>query len=94
MIIKSLLITWKKKTFFSKLKNECPSDDEIQRTTENIERIDIKNREELAKVYLKVDVIFLADVFEKFIKISTKEYGISPLNCVSLPGFTYQCALK
>ena len=27
-------------------------------------------------------------------KISTKEYKINPLYCVSLPGYTYQCALK
>ena len=32
--------------------------------------------------------------FEKFAKISTKEYGINPLYFVSLPGYTYQCALK
>ena len=30
----------------------------------------------------------------KFVKVSTEEYGISPLYCVSLPGYTYQCALK
>ena len=33
-------------------------------------------------------------VFEKFVKVSTKEYKINPLYCVSLPGYTYQCALK
>ena len=36
----------------------------------------------------------MADVFEKFVKVSTKEYKINPLYCVSLPGYTYQCALK
>ena len=49
---------------------------------------------ELTKLYLKSDVILLADVFEKFVKLSTKEYGINPLYWVSLPGYTYQCALK
>ena len=39
-------------------------------------------------------MFFLADVFEKFVKVSTKEYGINPLYCVSLPGYTFQCALK
>ena len=32
--------------------------------------------------------------FEKFVKVSTEEYKINPLYCVSLPGYTYQCALK
>ena len=26
--------------------------------------------------------------------MSFEEYGINPLNCVSLPSYTYQCALK
>ena len=30
----------------------------------------------------------------KFIKISVNEYGINPLYCVSLPGYTWQCGLK
>ena len=45
-------------------------------------------------MYCKSDGILLADVFENFLKVSTKKYGINPLYCVSLPGFTYQCALK
>ena len=36
----------------------------------------------------------MADVFEKFIKISIQEYGINPLYCVSLKGYTCQCGLK
>ena len=31
---------------------------------------------------------------EKFVKVPFEEYGIHPLYCVSLPGYTYQCALK
>ena len=31
---------------------------------------------------------------DKFVKVSTKGYGINLLYCVSLPGYTYQCALK
>ena len=50
----------------------------------------IKIGEELTKLYLKSDVILLADVFEKFIQISFEEYGNNPLNCVSLPGYTWQ----
>ena len=45
-------------------------------------------------MFCKNDVVLLTDVFEKFVKVSFEEYGINPLYCVSLPGFTYQCALK
>ena len=54
----------------------------------------LKKAEELTKLYLKSDLILLADVFEKFIKISFEEYGIVPLYCVSLPGYTWQCGLR
>ena len=84
----------KKEDFFSKLKNECPDDDETERTKEIIKVFDIKIGEELTKLYYKSDVILLADVIEKFVKVSTEEYGNNPLYCVSLPGYTYQCALK
>ena len=83
-----------KEDFFSKLKNDYPDDDEIQRTKEIIKLFNIKDGGELTKLYWKSDVILLADVFEKFVKVSTKEYGINPLYCVSLPSYTYQCALK
>ena len=83
-----------KEDFFSKLKNDYPDDDEIGRTKEIIKLFDIKNGEELTKLYCKSDVILLADVIEKLVKVSFEEYGINPLYCVSLPGYTYQCALK
>ena len=84
----------KKEDFFSKLKNDYLDDEEIERTKEIIKLFNIENGKELTNLYCKSDVILLADVFEKFVKVSTKEYGINPLYCVSLPGYTYQCALK
>ena len=84
----------RKKDFLSKLKNTYPDYEEIQRTKEIIEIFNIKNGEEMTQLYLKSDVILLTDVFEKFIKISIEEYGINPLYCVSLPGYTWQCGLK
>ena len=76
------------------MKNKCPEDTEIDRTREIIKKINIKNGEELTQLYLKSDVILLADNFEKFIKISVEEYGTNPLYCVSLPGYTWQCGMK
>ena len=83
-----------KEDFFSKLKNKCPDDEEIERTMNIIKRFNIKNGEELTEIYLKSDVLLLACVFEKFIKVSVYEFGINPLYCVSLPGYTWQCGLK
>ena len=83
-----------KKDFFSELKNKCPNDEKIQRTMDIIERFNIKNGKELTEIYLKSDVLLLACVFEKFIKVSINEFGINPLYCVSLPGYTWQCGLR
>ena len=84
----------KKEDFFSKLKNKCPDDEEIERANEIIEKFNIKNGEELTEIYLKSDVLLLACVFEKFIKVSVNEFGFNPLYFVSVPGYTWQCGLK
>ena len=83
-----------KEDFFSKLKNDYPDNEEIERTKEIIKLFNIKDGRELTKLFCKGDFILLADVFEKFVKESTADYKINPLYCVSLPGYTYQCALK
>ena len=36
----------------------------------------------------------LTCAFEKFIKVSVNEFGINPLYCVSLPGYTWQFGFK
>ena len=68
----------KKEDFFSKLKNGYLDAGEIERTKEIIKLFNNKNGE-LTEIYLKSDVLLLACVFEKFIKISVDEYGINPL---------------
>ena len=84
----------KRENFFSKLKNDFPDDEKLERTKEIIKLFNIKDGEKLTKLYCKSDVILLADVFEKIVKVSTEEYKINPLYCVSLPGYTYHCALN
>ena len=83
----------KKEDFFSKIKNKCPDDEEIERTKEIIRKFNIENGGELTEIYLKGDVLLLTCVFEKFIKVSFNEFDISPLYCVSLPGYTWQYGL-
>ena len=78
------------------MKNECPIDEEIERTKERQRNTDtnIKNGENLTRIYLRRYVLKLKCVFEKFTKVSIKEFGINPLYCVSLRGFIWQCGLK
>ena len=73
-----------KQDYFTLLKNDYPDDTEIERTNKIIQTFNIKNGKELTQLYLKSDVILLADVFEKFITTSYKTFEINPLYCVSL----------
>ena len=82
------------KNFFSKLKNKCPDDKQIGRTREIIKKFNIKDGKELTELYCNSDLLLLACAFEKFIKVSQNEFGISPLYFVSLPGCTWECGLK
>ena len=92
--IKNLLIFFKKEDFFSKLKNDYPSDEEIERTKGITNLFKNKNGGELTQLYFKSDVLILTYVFEKFIKVSVNELGMSPLYCDFLPVYTWQCGLK
>ena len=91
---KKSVVSLENKNFFSKLKNKCPDDKEIDRTREIIKKFNIKDGKELTELYCKSDVFLLACVFEKFIKVSQNEFEISPLYFVSLPGYTWECGLK
>ena len=84
----------KEEDFFGKLKNDYPSDEEIQRPMDIIKRFNIKIGEELTQIDLENNLLLLACVFEKFIKVSVHNFDTDPLYFVSLPGYTRQCGLK
>ena len=80
--------------FFSKLKNKHI--DPIQ--YQNVKNIWIqhkcRNLGDLHDIYLKVDVILLAAVFEQFRGMSLTEFGLDPGHFYSSPGLTWAAALK
>ena len=45
-------------------------------------------------LYLKADVLLLADVFEKFIKHCLNYYGLDPCHYFSCPGLNWDAVLK
>ena len=85
-----------KEDYWSTLTQSYPSDDNIKRTQELIDKNNIKNYviQELTMLYLKMDVLQLADVFENFVESSTREYKINLLYSYSLPGYTWKAGLK
>ena len=45
-------------------------------------------------LYLKTDVLLLADVFEKFIKTCLEYYKLDPCHYFSSPGLSWDAMLK
>ena len=43
---------------------------------------------------LKTDVLLLCDVFEKFINVCLKDYGLDPCHYFSFPGLSWDAMLK
>ena len=45
-------------------------------------------------LYLKTDVLLLADIFEKFIDMCLKYYGLDPCHYFSSPGLSWNAIFK
>ena len=54
----------------------------------------MKNMGDYFDLYLKKDVLFMADVFEKFIDTYLKYYGLDPCHYFSSPGLSWDAMLK
>ena len=57
-----------KEDFWSTLKQTTPPDEEINRTQETIKKFNVKNGQELTMLYLKMDVLQLADVSKTLLR--------------------------
>ena len=55
---------------------------------------EIKSLSEYHDLYLKNDILLLADVFKNSRKMCLKIYHLDPLKFLSAPGLTWQAALK
>ena len=49
---------------------------------------------ELTMLYLKIDVLFLTDIFQNYVDTCKKTYGINPFYSYSTPSFTWKAGLK
>ena len=45
-------------------------------------------------LYLKTDILLLCDVFEKFISVCLKDYGLDPCHYISSPSLSWDAMLK
>ena len=84
----------KKEDFYSLLLDEDISDDEYQHTLQVWDAFQIKNVGQYHDLYLKSDVLLLADVFENFRKTCLSHYKLDPCHYLRSPGLSWDVMLK
>ena len=80
--------------FFSSLKACCVSEKEYQRALNVWKVLSIKNLGEYHDLYLKIDALLLCCVFEKFVSVCLKDYGLGSCHYFSSPGLSWDAMLK
>ena len=76
------------------MKDECISEKDYQHASNIWNAFKVNSMGYYHDLYLKTDVLLLADVFEKFIKACLDYYGLHPCNYFSSPGLTWDAMLK
>ncbi|CAH0555084.1 unnamed protein product [Brassicogethes aeneus] len=83
-----------KKYFYNKL-NDCDiSAKDYSHALKIWNTFNIKDLGEYSDLYLKTDILLLADVFEQFRESCLKTYQLDPAHYYTLPGYTWDCMLK
>ena len=80
--------------FYSVLKGESITKEEYEHAQNVWNAFKCKTLLDYHNIYLKADVLILADAFEKFRNFFLMNHQIDPAYCYSAPGLTWQCGFK
>ena len=83
-----------KNQFYSILNNENIRDEEYEHAKNVWKTFNIKTMGEYHDLYLKSDVLLLADVFESFRKTCLQYYKLDPCHYFTTPGLSWDAMLK
>ena len=83
-----------KETFFNRLNETHISDEDYDHAQNVWEKFGLKNMGEYHDLYLKSDVLLLADVFEEFRSVCLENYQLDPAWYYTSPGLAWDAALK
>ena len=83
-----------KEEFYSQLYDEDISDDDYQHAINVWNTFNRKTIRDYHNLYLKSDVLLLADVFENFRKTCLKHYKLDPVHYYTSPGLAWDACLK
>ena len=83
-----------KEAFYSKLNMAGVSEEDYEHARSVWREFEIKNLGEYHDLYLKTDVILLANVFEAFRDVCLKNYGLDPAHFYTAPGLAWKACVK
>ena len=80
--------------FYSNLNMSLISEDDYQRTQKVWEEFGIRNLEDYHDLYLRTDVVLLANVYEAFRDTCLRHYSLDPAHSYTSPGLAWKACLK
>ena len=83
-----------KEEFYSKLNDEDITDDDYQHANKVWNTFKCQTIKDYHDLYLKSDVLLLADVFENFRSTCLKHYNLDPAHYFTSPGLAWDACLK
>ncbi|XP_071644513.1 uncharacterized protein [Temnothorax longispinosus] len=83
-----------REAFYSSLTDETASESDYEHATRVWRRFRVRDLGEYSDLYLKTDVLLLADIFENFRDACSASYGLDPAHYYTLPGYTWDAMLR
>ena len=83
-----------REAFYSKLNMAGVREEDYEHARRVWKEFGLKDLGEHHDLYLKTDVILLANVFEEFRKVCLKNYGLDPAHFYTAPGLAWKACLK
>ncbi|XP_050500679.1 uncharacterized protein LOC126888603 [Diabrotica virgifera virgifera] len=80
--------------FYNKLNDTNLTDEKYAHAKIVWDTFNIENLGQYSDLYLKTDIVLLADVFETFRKKCFITYGLDPAWYYTMPGYSWDCMLK
>ena len=80
--------------FYNDLSEESVSDEEYSSLKRLWYLFDLKNIGQLSDLYVAVDTVLLADIFENLRRVSFSSIGLDPAHFYTAPGLSWSGALK
>ncbi|XP_077262596.1 uncharacterized protein LOC143897664 [Temnothorax americanus] len=83
-----------REAFYSSLTDETARESDYEHATKVWRRFRVRDLGEYSDLYLKTDVLLLADIFENFRDACSASYGLDPAHYYTLPGYTWDAMLR